>query len=141
MLNKKTLAEIRHYFLDQSDVLAVYLYGSQASGKAHSGSDLDLAVLFNQPPKSYRRQFALATDLSQLLPQFTFDVRQINLESSPVFLMSVLKNGRPIFSRDETGRSQFEVAVMQTYIDSQKLRDIQYKYFQKRLKQNYASPN
>lgn len=134
MLNNQVLAKIRHYFSNQKDVLAVYLYGSQASGKTHSGSDLDLAVLFNQPPKSYKRQFALATGLSQLLPKFLFDVRQVNLDSSPVFLMSVLKNGRLIFSRDKADRSQFEVAVMQTYIDTQKLRDIQYKYFQKRLK-------
>lgn len=134
MLDKKTLTQIHDYFSRQKDVAAAYLYGSRATGKNRPQSDVDIAVVFNQPQKSYRRQFKIATELGQRLPGIFLDVREINFSNSPVFLMSVLKNGKLVFSRNETRRCRFEVAVMQNYIDTQKLRDIQYNYFQQRLR-------
>ncbi len=35
------------YFMDQPDVIAVYLYGSQAAGKQDRASDVDIGVLID----------------------------------------------------------------------------------------------
>src|SRR6056297_1789781 len=40
--------KIIEYFQDQSEVVAVYLFGSYAKGKERSASDLDLAVLMER---------------------------------------------------------------------------------------------
>lgn len=39
---------IRDYFKGERSVLAVYLFGSQASGRQNSSSDVDLAVLLKR---------------------------------------------------------------------------------------------
>ncbi len=48
------------------DLIAVYSFGSQASGQARESSDVDLAVLARQPLPSVRR-FELEQELAGLL--------------------------------------------------------------------------
>lgn len=135
MLNRKTLGQIRAYFSRQKGIVAVYLYGSQVTGKsARSKPDIDLAVLFEKPQVSYSRQFKIQTDLEKLTGK-PIEVKEISRTSSPVFLMAVLAQGKPIYIRDKIQKTKFEVFVMQEYEDTQPLRDIQYKYFQERIKE------
>ena len=42
---------IADVFSLRSDVMAVYLFGSTARGTARAGSDIDVAVLFDAPPR------------------------------------------------------------------------------------------
>ena len=145
MLNKKTLTKIKQYFARQKDVAVVYLYGSQVTGqsaKKEKDRDIDFAVLFIEPKKSYRRQFEIGAKLQKIIGNKCVDCREIYPQISPVFLMNVLKNGRLIYSSDENKRIAFEVNIMREYEDTQKLRDLQYFYLQKRLKEGkYANPN
>ncbi len=38
---------LRKYFFDKHEVVAIYLFGSIAEGKARPGSDIDIGVLFD----------------------------------------------------------------------------------------------
>lgn len=140
MLDPKTLNQIQSYFSTQKGVVAVYLYGSQATGKsARKRPDIDLAVLFDQPPTSYSRQFRIQTDLQKLTSK-PIEVREISRTSSPVFLMAILSQGKAVYVKNQTRKQNFEVFVMREYEDTQALRDIQYRYFQKQIREaNYAS--
>ncbi|QQG43690.1 MAG: nucleotidyltransferase domain-containing protein [Candidatus Daviesbacteria bacterium] len=133
-LNESDIEKIQDYFASQKDVVVVYLYGSFASGTPHQGSDLDIAVLFNGEVDLYRRLGKLYSEFPKLSLKAEPEIREISLKESPVFLMNVIQ-GENIYSEDETKRIEFEVAVMREFFDTQRLRDIDYDYMKKRIRE------
>lgn len=133
-LTNVKLKEIQDYFTNQKDVLIVYLYGSFAKGTTHKRSDMDFGVLFTPGVNLYRRLGQIYSDLCDLKLPAEPEVREIDLNSPPIFLHNVI-NGQLIFSRDEINRVNFEVQVLKQYYDTQRLRDIKYEYMSKRLQQ------
>lgn len=133
-LSESDIKKIQNYFASQKDVVAVYLYGSFAYGNSHKGSDLDIAVLFDGKVDLYRRLGNLYSNFPNLSIKVEPEVREINLKDSPVFLMNVIQ-GKNIYSRDETKRVEFEVTIMKEFYDTQKLRDIDYDYMKKRIRE------
>lgn len=133
-LSKSDIQKLKQYFAKQKDVLAVYLYGSFAKGIPHKRSDLDFGVLFNTPVKTYHRLGEIINDLSDLKLPVEPDVRDIDLDDSPVYLMNVIQ-GQLIYSRNEIKRTRFEVAILNEFYDTQRLRDIKHFYTQKRLQE------
>lgn len=133
-LGKNDIKKIQNYFASQKDVVAVYLYGSFAGGVTHRRSDIDFGVLFDPPIKTYYRLGEIINDLSDLGLPAEPDIRDINLNASPVFLRNVVE-GKLIFARDDIKRIRFEVGVMQLFRDTESLRDISNFYMKKRLKE------
>lgn len=128
------IKKIKGYFAKQKDVLAVYLYGSFVKGVAHKRSDLDVGVLFDGKVNLYSRLGQIYSDLCDLKLPAEPEVRDISLEYSPVFLMNVIQ-GKLIYEKNEIERINFEVAVMKTFYDTQKLREVDYYYMKKRLQE------
>jgi len=128
------IKRLQNYFAGQKDVLAVYLYGSFAKGMTHKRSDLDIAVLFNTSIKTYDRLGEIINALYDLKLPGEPDVRNIDLDDSPVYLMNVIQ-GQLIYSRDEIKRTHFEVAILNEFYDTQRLRDTKRFYTQKRLQE------
>lgn len=147
MVNKFTafdfassIPKMQKYFSTQKDVVAAYLFGSYAKNRQTKRSDLDIGVIFTKSPDSYNRQFEIANDLDKILDGPPVDVRELSFKSSPVFLMSVLKNAKLITENDRSRRIIFEVKTMQEFSDDEKYRQIQYYYLKKRLKEGiYAN--
>lgn len=147
MANKSTIfylesaiPKMKKYLSTQRDVVAAYIFGSYAVGKETKRSDLDIGVIFSKRPLSYNRQFQIAKDLEELINGPEVDVRELSPESSPVFLMSALKNARLIVENNPRQRINFEVKTMQEYTDNEKYRSIQYYYLNKRIKEGkYAT--
>lgn len=133
-LSPVQLKKIQNYFAKQKDVVAVYLYGSFAKGATHKHSDIDFGILFNPPIKTYYRLGEIINDLSDIGLPAEIDVRNLNLDDSPVFLMNVLQ-GQLIYSQDEIFRITFEISAMNEFYDTQRLRDISYFYMKKRLEE------
>ena len=140
---KIKINKIRRFFVGKKEVVAVYLYGSQAKKMATTKSDIDLAVLFRKPAENSRNLLELGTTLQKLLGNtIQVDLREIHLDVSPVFLGEVLRTGEVIFCRDEAARINFEVAVMRLIDDSESVRRINLYYLQKSLKEGtYGRPN
>lgn len=132
-LNEADIKKIQDYFATQKDVVAVYLYGSFYKETTHSRSDIDIAVLF-EDKVDYHRLGQISSDLSAFKLPAEPEVRDINLNLSPVFLLNVIQ-GKLIFTSDEKKKNVFEVAVLRQYYDTQHLRDIKYYYMQKRLQE------
>lgn len=133
-ITSSQMKKIQNYFAKQTDILAVYLYGSFAKGTAHKRSDIDFGVLFNAPIKTYSRLGEIINDLSDLKLPGEPDVRNIDLDDSPVYLMNVIQ-GQLIYSRNEIKRTHFEVAVLSEFYDTQRLRDTKRFYTQKGLQE------
>jgi uncharacterized protein len=82
---------------NDSEVLAVLLFGSRARGNASSGSDVDVCLVLMPEPRSdldaarTRLQYLAGTDLDLVL-----------FQQLPLHIRSrVLKEGRVLFVRDE----------------------------------------
>ena len=61
-------AKLKEAIRTHSDVIAVYLYGSYASGTARTHSDIDVAVLFSSAaaPDTLQAEMRLEGALAQL---------------------------------------------------------------------------
>lgn len=133
-LSDTQLKKLRDYFSKQPDVVLVYLYGSFSKGETHKRSDIDFGVLFNPPIKTYYRLGEIINDLSNLGLPAEADVRDIDLNASPVYLRNVVE-GKIIYSSNETKRIRFEVAAMRIFRDTEHLRQIKYEYMKKSFKE------
>ena len=102
---------------DPRGALAVYLFGSYARGTARPESDVDVAVLYGEPPPSTldAPQFALEGDLETALGKV---VQVIVLDTAPIDLIHrVLTDGKLVFERDRSARIRFEVRARAEYLD------------------------
>ncbi len=121
MLNKKTLAKIKAYFSKQPDVIAVYLYGSQARGNAGKKSDIDLAVLLDEKkgkglPSSWGgRHVNMMTELGLILKK-ELEIQDLYL-ADVSFIHRVLTEGKLLYSSNESERVEFETNSLNQYFD------------------------
>lgn len=86
------------------EVLGAYLWGSRASGRAHSRSDIDVCIVAGpgvDPSDVLRRIWT-----EGLLGAARYDVKVF--EDLPLYLQGeVLDTGRLLFSRDEPALSEY----------------------------------
>ncbi|MBM3238697.1 nucleotidyltransferase domain-containing protein [Candidatus Poribacteria bacterium] len=122
------------------DVVLAYLFGSHAKGTAGSGSDVDIAVLFadDVPQTEYgRRMVQINTELVGIFHINDVDVVVLNI-APPLLVFQVIKHGICVYDPGHQ-RVGFEVAVFNRYVDTQPLRDVQWKYYLKRQKARRSS--
>ena len=119
---RRALAEL---FGRQPDVVAAYLFGSQARGDAGPLSDVDLAVwLDDQPEPRARlsRQLALSAEAGSLLG--TDDVELVVLNGAPPLLAQrVIRDGELLAERSALTRVRLETEAIIRYLDTIPLRE------------------
>ena len=118
MLGEKELEKISNVFKKESALLAVYLFGSYASGNPHRYSDVDMAVLFDKTtnPEDYTdKQIDLVVSLGRLLGREA-DVVVLNRAGSFLKYI-VLKNGLRVYERPDRSERGFEARAIVEYFD------------------------
>lgn len=100
------------------EITAAYLFGSTATGRTHTQSDIDIGILlkagYKQAPLYPSK---LARTISKIIASKKEpDVRILN-NASPRFLFQVIKNGKLIISKNEKKRVQFETNAISQYLD------------------------
>ncbi len=106
------------YFSRQPEVLAVYLFGSHASGSTHARSDLDLAVLCDvcaDRQHAHRLQMKYFRELSRLIPK-NLDIVILN-RAGELLTYEVLNQSKLLYDRDATRRTEFEARRIVDYLD------------------------
>lgn len=102
----------------RQDIQLVVLFGSAATGRTHRRSDLDLAILGDQP-----------LDLIELTNQVIClthinDVDLVDLRrASPLLAMEVVRHGRMLYERSLGLYAQFCSLAYRRYADTAKLRE------------------
>jgi len=124
-------------YIKGRNVLAGYLFGSQAEGRRTGLSDIDIAVLLpeNIPRDNYfdlRLQMTL--DLMEILHENDIDVIILN-ETPPLLKYQVIVKGKVLYCRDELARNSFEVRAILEYLDFKPILDLQFDYLKRRLKE------
>lgn len=111
------------FLATQPDVIAAYLFGSLAQGRAHPRSDIDVAVLLTpmDAEAAFNRRLRL---MEYLRPYADREVEVVVLNTAPPLLQyQVLKHGRLLYERDRSARADFEVRVGQVYADLKPMYD------------------
>lgn len=101
----------------QPDVIAAYLFGSLAQGRATLGSDVDIAFLLSpaDPESLWERQLQLIGEIERFADG---QVEVVILNAAPPILQNqVLRYGRLLYERDRRARVEFEVRAGQVYAD------------------------
>jgi predicted nucleotidyltransferase len=107
------LARLGDFFATRPDlgVVSAYLFGSQAEGRAHQESDVDLAVLLDwaRHPTAADRfdaRLLLIADAMSLLGTNEVDLVILN-DLPPLFARSILYGGRRLYVGDEAADRAF----------------------------------
>ncbi|MGB9700890.1 MAG: type VII toxin-antitoxin system MntA family adenylyltransferase antitoxin [Thermodesulfobacteriota bacterium] len=115
------------------DVIALFFFGSLATGKLRPLSDLDIALLLKDnisKGKLFNREIDLICLIGKELGTEEFDL--IILNTAPLrFAHQILKNGKKIFVKDQRRLANFQEEVIKKYID--------FKFYQEQFNQAFLS--
>lgn len=132
---KNIILQNKSVFRQKKEILAVYVFGSQITGPKNIESDLDLAVLVTDKSKVSVRELLglLLKSKSDFLADLHLSL--IDLETSPLFLYQIVKNGFCVYEKEPYERIKFESQALSLYYDNEHLRNIYHYYLQKSFKE------
>jgi predicted nucleotidyltransferase len=116
------------------EVLAAYVFGSVAAGRARPNSDVDIAVLLDIaaiPEDLFEYRLSLMAELRNVLKTPDVDVVILN-EAPPALAQNVISTGRLIFERSRSGRIRFQIRTLNEFLDTQPMRDTHLKVLKRR---------
>lgn len=119
LCKQEVIAILQDTLASHQDIIAVFLFGSVAQDKAHRQSDLDVAVLFEQPldPQQLFERLLLIGTLLESRLSVAIDL--IALNSAPLLLQfQILQHGQLIVENDRTQRCLFQMRSMSRYYDA-----------------------
>jgi len=97
----------------------VVLFGSQATGATHAGSDTDIAF-FSERPKNMR-------EIAEMQMEFSTAFRIKNLElvdlagKTPLFLKQVADEGVKLYEKDPSVFDEFRIYAFKRYVEARPL--------------------
>lgn len=115
MLTPSQIEAIREYARARPQIVAVYLFGSAAEGRARPGSDVDLAVM-TRWPLSGEERLEMEVDLSARLGR---DVDLVVFETAdPVLKHEILRPKALLYEADRAERIRKETLGRHEYLDT-----------------------
>lgn len=108
------------------EILAIYLFGSQAEKKTGPLSDIDLGILLNYEITA-DKQFQLETEICGVLKTDKVDIVFLNdipLEAA----YSIIKDGVCLYNKNQTNLANVIFTMISRYLDMKYYSDIYYKY-------------
>ncbi len=132
-LSKAIVTRLQEY----TQILVVYLFGSQARGQAGPLSDVDLAVLLDPDltrAEMVDLQLRLMADLADELDRDDVDVVVLN-HAALVLCHQVLKTGQVLLCRDERARFRFTFETNRDYLDAVPMYELHEAYQRRRIKE------
>lgn len=114
---KKLIKTLREFFQKEEGVLFCYLFGSQATERTNSESDVDLGLFFdeNKIDNFFNKRIELIVELSKTTKK-EVDVVVLN-NASPFLRFVILKEGKLIFEKSKDQRIDFELKALNEYFD------------------------
>ena len=124
MLDDETVRALAEA-LDRAAVVAAFIFGSQASGRATSGSDLDIAVWASRDLDGKARlqlYLDLAAATAAAAPGRVVDLALLN-EAPPLLIQRAIGSRVMLLDRDPQERVALESRALVEYLDTIPLRE------------------
>lgn len=115
-LESELKENIADFLKNDENIKLAYIFGSHGTKYQRKDSDLDLAVLFDNPPEMLE-QMELAARIELKLKKYNIDLINLN-NVEMVFKQEVIVNGDLIYSRDEIETAEFKEDVLKFGPDS-----------------------
>jgi len=122
------------------EIIAAYLFGSAVTGKLNPMSDIDIAVLL-QEPTPYRRELALVFDVLSDIQQIfrrDGDVKILNRIEDLPLLHEMLSKGKLIYERDPKIHRAFVARVVIAYLDFKPAHETALRNYARSLKRDQS---
>jgi uncharacterized protein YutE (UPF0331/DUF86 family)/predicted nucleotidyltransferase len=108
MKNKNKVETLKRYFSRKTEVLAAFLFGSEAYGLKTKDSDIDIAVYFKpltravecEVKRDYPAEEEIRFDLVRMLETDNLDLVVLN-RAKPVLAFNILRSGIPLVIKDK----------------------------------------
>ena len=130
---KPKIAEIA----EKKKLSLVILYGSQATGKIRSDSDIDIAALGNRPLR-FEDITDLINDFSEAFNSNEIDVKSLHF-ASPLFRFQVMRDGI-LLCGDRKKFISFKAYAFRDYCDSKDLFVLRDLLIKKRMRNFKTAP-
>ena len=124
---KEKIRTLRDYFQRRDDIVMAFVFGSRASGRAHAGSDWDIAVYITpekgeleqeKQERSYPQEKDMRADCMTLLK--TDNVDLVILNRAPATLADAALRGSPLTIKDRGLWLRFMLAITRKAEDFRK---------------------
>jgi len=119
--NKKIIS-----FCRENNIELLIVFGSQAYGKIHPSSDIDVAVKFRQGKEISKLK--LIYRLDDLFHGKNIDLVIFGADTDPLLLYKIFFNGRLLYEKYPDLFDKERLMAWKLYIDTEKLRLMQRKY-------------
>ncbi|MFW6026433.1 MAG: type VII toxin-antitoxin system MntA family adenylyltransferase antitoxin [Candidatus Woesearchaeota archaeon] len=124
-LDKKMIEkELKNYFLNIDEIIAVYIFGSFYKPSFNNRSDLDLAVIFAHEIDKFEKfdlKLKMLADLEELT---NIEVDLVDFENVDLKIKHNILDGKLIHCIDNSRRVKLEKRAIINYIDMRKRYDI-----------------
>lgn len=113
------LAEAARRAAQDEPVAAVYLHGSYARGQATPLSDLDIAVVLDEPmdpQEQFNLELRMASVIGNALNMDSTEVRVLN-DAPLMFQGQALTDGKLLYCGNDEARVDFETRVLSEYLE------------------------
>jgi len=129
-MDKTDSQRLTNIFGQYPEIQAVYLFGSRATGKIHTESDLDLAVV----PRSERARERKLDILADLARQGFDHVDLVFLDTDDIVLRyEAIKHNRLIYQTDDFDRGYMYSKIVRQYLDFLPYLKVQREAYKRRI--------
>ena len=104
----------------------VLQFGSTVTGRVHSRSDVDIAVLLERPRQTLEEYAAMVHDLQTLFPDRELDLAVLN-HADPLFLKQVMDTARLLHGTD-AGLRRLQLLAFKRYQDHRKYLELERRF-------------
>ena len=130
MLNPTESQRLADIFSQYPAIQAVYVFGSNISGKTNAESDLDLAVV----PRSDKARVQKLDILADLVRQGFDDVDLVFLDTDDIVLKyEAVKHNQIVYQADDFDRGSTFSLIVRQYLDFLPYLKVQREAYKKRI--------
>ncbi len=122
-MNSIICEKIKSYFDQKDEIVAVYLFGSYATGNQLFGSDIDLGILFKNDEHQFIEKFLdqYVVELSRIIRK---DIHFLTMNTAgELILKQVFSKGKLILVKDQKILSRFLMIKYSQILDYSYLLD------------------
>ena len=130
---EEIILKLRNYFKNHKEIVAVYLFGSYATGKQTAKSDIDIAVQFKYEIERAKRYDLCLKYYVDLGGALEIDFVDMNSADFPL-LNEIFKEGIVLVENDRDKRVQFKALKMSQAMDLKYYEDLMAKGLMRRAR-------